>query len=229
MKRLWIALAATCLFLAGCGSGITQEQYDSVTEQLNTANETIAELQGSMESLQKEYDDYKQEMAQYEDVIELSDEIRDYGKLKSEIAEMREKKNEIESDVEKLEIQWKELEQQIDAAKNPQPQSSVLVYSDKNIEIYFSAITSSGVVFEVKNLSDINLTFQADSVAINGISTSDILMSDDVAPQSIGKIVAKCSDFSASDTVYKVSGQLRVIDFATMKSYKAVFTNVEIG
>ena len=228
MKKLGMAAAVICMVLTGCGSGITQEQYDSVSEQLNTANATISELQGSMEALQKEYDDYKQEMAQYEDVIELSDEIRDFGNLKSDIAEMRDEKNKMEDELDELEIQWKDLEQKIESAKNPQPQSNTLVYSDKNVEIYFSKVTSSGVVFEVKNLSSINLTIQADSVAVNGISTSDILMSDDVAPQSIGKVVAKCSDYGDIEKVYNVSGQLRIIDFNTMKSNKAIFTNVEI-
>lgn len=97
------------------------------------------------------------------------------------------------------------------------------------MEIYFSGITNDGVVFEVKNISDINLTFQASSIAINGISTNDITMSDDVAPQSIGKIIARCSDFSTSEKVYTISGQLRVIDFSgSWTTYDAKFVNVEV-
>lgn len=225
-KRFTAILLAAVL-LGGCG--VSQEDYDSVSQELNSANGKISELESQIKTIQEEYNSYKEAMSQYEDVLQYAEEIRDFGNLKTEIGKMQEEKSQIESDIQELQAQWQELEQKIEAAKNPKPVSEVLVYSDESVEIYFSEVTSNGVVFEVKNMTDINLTFQASSVAINGVSTNDITMSDDVAPQSIGKIVARCSDFSTSEKVYTVSGQLRVIDFSgSWTTYDAKFVNVEI-
>lgn len=258
MRKMTILLLVCCLLLGGCGSpGVSQEEYNAISEQLNSANDKVSELAGQNQAIQDEYDKvteqldaakgqisdlasqnatlrgeydrYKKEMKQYEGVFQYADEIKDYGNLKSEIEKMQEEKTQMETDIQKLQAQWKEIEEKIEAAKNPKPTSNTLVYSDKKVEIYFLEVTSKGVVFEVKNLTDVNVTIQADSVAINGISTNSIIMSDDVAPQSIGKVIAKCSDFSTSEKVYTVSGQLSIIDFSrSWKAYDAKFINVEI-
>lgn len=217
------------ILMGGC-SRISQEEYDKMSQDLNSANGKISELEGQLGTIQGEYDSYKEEMNQYEDVFQYAEEIRDYGSLKADIEKMQEEKANIELEIQELQVQWQELEQKIEDAKNPKPESEALVYSDNKVEIYFSEITSKGVVFEIKNKTDINLTFQADSISINGISTNDIGMSDDIAPQSVGKIVARCSDFSASEKVYTISGQLRVIDFSgSWTIYDAKFSNVEIN
>lgn len=66
-------------------------------------------------------------------------------------------------------------------------------------------------------------------MSINGISTSDIMMSDDVAPKSKGKVVARCDDFSIDTKVEKVGGQLRIVDFSNgLKSYDATFSDVSV-
>lgn len=107
--------------------------------------------------------------------------------------------------------------------------TETLLYEDDNVKIYFKCIGARGVEFWVENLTDVNLTIQADSISINGISTNDIMMSDDVAPQSKGKVVAKCNDFSGVDNVETVGGQLRIVDFSSWESYDATFINVPIG
>lgn len=113
--------------------------------------------------------------------------------------------------------------------ENEQKQEPVLIYEDDNVKISYVEITENGVVFWVENLTDINITVQADSVAINGISTNDILMSDDVAPKSKGKVVARCDDFSIDTKVEKIGGQLRIVDFTnSLKSYDATFSDVSI-
>ena len=102
-----------------------------------------------------------------------------------------------------------------------------LVYEDDNVSITFLEVTSNAVVFEVDNKTDRNLTIQADSIAINGASTDDIIMSDDVAPQSIGKISAAISQSNilGAREVNAISGQLRIIDFKDrdFKTYDALF------
>lgn len=257
-KRFTAILLMMAVMLGGCGSqGVSQEEYDQLSAGNSTLKEEIVSLKSENkkqkeeisglksdnekqkeeisglksenERISEEYKALQELMKKYENVFQYADEITDYGNLKSEIERMQEEKTNIETDVQELQAQWQELEQKIENAKNPKPTSDCLVYSDNKVEIYFSEITNKGVAFEVKNLTDINLTFQADSVAVNGISTNKIVMSDSVAPQSVGIIVAKCSEFNISDDVYTVSGQLRIIDFShSMKTYNAKFVNVEI-
>lgn len=103
------------------------------------------------------------------------------------------------------------------------------LYEDERVKIYFKEIGERGVEFWVENLTDVNITIQADSVSINGISSNSIVMSDDVAPQSKGKVIAKCEDFGDVSKVQTVGGQLRIIDFdGSFESYKATFINVEV-
>lgn len=104
----------------------------------------------------------------------------------------------------------------------------VKVYEDEKVIISFSHLSDKGVVFEVENLTDINITIQADTLSINKHSISDITMSDDIAPQSIGEAVARC-DVDSDDPVETIGGQLRIIDFErSFKSYNAKFINVPI-
>lgn len=104
---------------------------------------------------------------------------------------------------------------------------NTLVYEDEKVKIFFSGITEDGVSFSVENMTDTNITIQATSISINGVSTNDIIMSDDVAPQSKGNVTARCDDFSPSTTVSTISGQLRVISFSrNFSSYDATFSNI---
>lgn len=117
------------------------------------------------------------------------------------------------------------------AEKGGTVENNTVLYEDSNIKIYFSEITDRGVVFLVENMTDLNLTIQADTVSVNGFSTNDIIMSDDVAPQSKGKVVAKCDDFSADTAVETIGGQLSVIDFSQTWEpyhYDVKFVNVPI-
>ncbi|MFR5265328.1 hypothetical protein [Clostridium sp.] len=110
--------------------------------------------------------------------------------------------------------------------KKPEVKTTT-VYDDAKVKIDFSKVTNKGVEFIVENKTDINITIQADSVAINGISVNQITMSDAVAPKSKGKVLARCSveDYNATT----VSGQLRIIDFnRSFSTYNANFVNVEV-
>lgn len=143
-------------------------------------------------------------------------EIRSYGWYDKEINE-NQKQGKLGKDDEEQ------------TQENEPKQESVLIYEDDKVKISFAEITDKGVSFWVENLTDINITVQADSVAINGISTNDILMSDDVAPKSKGKVVARCDDFSIDTKVEKIGGQLRIVDFTnSLKSYDATFSDVSI-
>ncbi len=106
---------------------------------------------------------------------------------------------------------------------------SVLIYEDEKVKIFFGSIGERGVELWVENLTDVNITIQADTLSINGISTDRILMSDDVAPKSKGRVIAKCSDFAVGTKVETIGGQLTIIDFErSFDSYKATFVNVPV-
>lgn len=94
----------------------------------------------------------------------------------------------------------------------PAPEN--ILYEDEFVKICFDKVGEKGVEFIVENKTDYVLTIQADAIAINGYSTDDIIMSDDVAPQSKGKVIAKCDDFGQGMKVEKISGQLRIVDFS---------------
>ena len=111
----------------------------------------------------------------------------------------------------------------------PEPAKPVLVFEDDKVKIHFVKLTEKGVVFEVENLTDVNITVQADSISINKKSINDIIMSADVAPQSIGEVVARCS-VDPSTNVATIGGQLRIVDFSeSFESYDASFINITVN
>lgn len=113
--------------------------------------------------------------------------------------------------------------------ENSALEQHTVVYEDNNVKISFSEITEDGVEFWVENLTNANITIQADTISINGISTNDITMSDDVAPHSKGKVIAGCDDFPVNTEVETVGGQLNIIDFnKSFQTYDATFINVPI-
>ena len=107
--------------------------------------------------------------------------------------------------------------------------TGVLVYEDEKVRIYYKEITKRGITFEVENLTGVLITIQADSISINRRSVNDIIMSDDVAPHSIGDVVAMCTP-NYEGNVESISGQLRIIDFGkSFKTYDASFVDVAVG
>ena len=111
--------------------------------------------------------------------------------------------------------------------EQPQP-TGTLVYESKKVRIYCKDVTRQGISFEVENLTGINLTIQADSLSINKRSINDIIMSDDVAPHSIGEVFAKCTPEYDGDA-NMISGQLRIIDSDKMNTSTAKFVDVDLN
>lgn len=107
--------------------------------------------------------------------------------------------------------------------------TSPLLYEDDKVSIYYASVDKTGVHFQVQNHTDANVTIQADSISVNGLSVNDIIMSDNVAPQSTGEVIAKCS-VDTTNPVETIGGQLRVIDFnGSFSSYNASFVNVPVS
>jgi hypothetical protein len=103
------------------------------------------------------------------------------------------------------------------------------VFEDERVKISFVKLESDGVKFLVENKTAVNITIQADSVAINGFSSNDITMSDDISPNSKGFATARTSELADVGSPEKVSGNLRVIDFNnSFETYDATFQDVAV-
>ncbi|MGG0487192.1 hypothetical protein ABEY65_27980 [Priestia aryabhattai] len=104
------------------------------------------------------------------------------------------------------------------------------VWEGNGVTIYFKEATDEGLKFLVENTNDKSVTIQADSVALNGFSANDIMMSDDISPNSKGYAIAGTSDLADAGTPEKVSGNLTVIDSNTFDTIaNAQFTDVPVN
>lgn len=160
---------------------------------------------------------------EYNQVVKERDKLQEkYDDLLDDYAEMKAEQtiDQIQEDIDSQ-----------DSTETEKPDNSVVVYQDDNVKLSFAGIGEDGVEFWLENRTELNLTVQADSVSVNGISASDIVMSDDVAPQSTGKVVAKCDNFSEDMEAENVGGQLRIVDFSKTWNpyyYEVTFANVSV-
>jgi len=115
-------------------------------------------------------------------------------------------------------------------APKVQEAAPVVVFNNASVTISFKDVTDEGVRFLVENKTDKTLTIQADSVAVNGFSANDIMMSDAISPKSKGYAIARTSELTDAGEPATVSGGLSIIDFDSqnMDTTKAVFNNVKV-
>ena len=89
--------------------------------------------------------------------------------------------------------------------------TGVLIAEDANLQIYYKGLNSEGVVFEIVNVTGIDLSPRVNSVAINGRNIKDVIWYiNDLAPHSMGEVVAKSKDVDASETVGTISAQFEL-------------------
>ena len=103
-------------------------------------------------------------------------------------------------------------------------QGGVQVYDDKYVTIEFAGCRAPSekdwvkyyyADFNIKNKTDATLTFQPKAISFDGISYQ-FSGSEEVAPQSTGKVSFYTDDMIPTSGVSKTSGQVRVIDFDEM-------------
>lgn len=89
MKRIVLALCGV-LMLSGCGSGVSQEDYDGAVAEMESYSSRTEELQSELSSveeeaeslqeqlslLESEYAEYKEKMSEYEELSEAEAEAR---------------------------------------------------------------------------------------------------------------------------------------------------------
>lgn len=105
----------------------------------------------------------------------------------------------------------------------------VQVYSDANVTISYKSADENGVKFLVENKRGKSVTIQANNVSVNGFSSNDIMMSDDIAPNSKGYANAETTELADAGTPEKISGSLVVIDTESFDTLADVnFTDVAV-
>ncbi len=113
----------------------------------------------------------------------------------------------------------------------------VSIHTDDYVDISFIGCEidddDEELVFMVNNKTNVELTFQASSFAIDGLSLGHVFGSDSVAAQSKGKIRFETDEDFPTMTPSTLSGSIRVIDFSEtlweQQSYDVAFTNVDVG
>lgn len=113
--------------------------------------------------------------------------------------------------------------------------TGVEIYDDEYVNISYLECETSGsreyMVFYVINKTDVELTFQSSSLAINGESLGSVSGSDDIAPMSKGKIRFSTKEDFPTTSPNTISGVLKVIDFSNAlfdRSYEVKFINLEV-
>ena len=121
-------------------------------------------------------------------------------------------------------------------------QGGVQVYDDEKVTIEFAgcrAPKDSSLFkyyyadFNITNKTDVTLTFQPNAISFNGISYQ-VSGSEEVAPQSTGKISFSTEEVIPTSGISKTSGEVKVIDFNKLltsitdssHTYEAKWVNV---
>lgn len=101
------------------------------------------------------------------------------------------------------------------------------IFNDENCTIYFYKVEEeknrTNVYFRVNNKTGRTLTFQSDCISINGESTDNIIMSDDVSPNSSGTISMSLKNYDKEYFDFKnissLSCKFRIFDFNDTNFY----------
>lgn len=116
---------------------------------------------------------------------------------------------------------------------------AIHIYEDENVVIDFAGCRAPAeddwfdyyyADFNITNKTDATLTFQPEAISFNGISYQ-VEGSEEVAPQSTGKVSFYTDDVLPTSGINKTSGEVSVIDMEKLfesddYSYKAKWINV---
>ena len=114
-----------------------------------------------------------------------------------------------------------------------------ILYEDNVCAIYYKSISKyrysndeAELHLFVSNKTNKTILIQADAISINGYSYSNLIMSDEVLPNTIGTVDVSIRnfDFDIIDItqIKSLGGQLRIIDDASWNTYKAKLSNDNI-
>ncbi|MFK7697758.1 S-layer homology domain-containing protein [Paenibacillus sp. HJGM_3] len=97
---------------------------------------------------------------------------------------------------------------------SPVPVQGKVLVDTPNVKVTFTGMTSEGYpTFTIQNKTGKAVTVQIDNMAINGISSDILLMSETVAPNSTARNVeATTEDFKDIRTADTMTGKFLVLD-----------------
>ena len=252
MKKIICAfLSAACLMVSGC-SAVSEDVYREMMDNNYNLSHDNSNLKSEVERLTAENSEQQSKIAELESQLsELThnEEYNQFIKLteKQKVIELaKSETDKMNAEAEKMEAEArlklaKEEFTQAEAEEQRRLTDGVLIYEDDYVKICYMSTgramygTEEYVNFAVENKTDGVLTFQAECIAINGVDLGYVSMSDDISPQSKGRIRGRV-DVSIPEVPNTITGQLIVIDFDekvfatdfTSLSYDVDFINVVI-
>lgn len=157
-----------------------------------------------------------------------------------EIEALRAELNQAKTDYAAAQQQIAQLEQAANAPATGGIASidgGVEVWDDEYVNIKYLGCEwdddDQEVVFLVQNKTDVELTFQSNTIALDGISLGYISGSDEVAAQSTGKVRFEVEELVENMFPNTLTATLRVIDFSKTlfgsQSYDAPFVNIDVS
>lgn len=161
----------------------------------------------------------------------------EYDSLKADYEALKSEYDLVSSELDAANLRIAELDASA-ASPSPSPAQdlNVPIHSDDYVNISFIGCEEEDgydqLVFLVENKTNGQLTFQADSMAIDGLSLGYCSGSDSVAAQSKGKIRFETKEEFPTMTPSAISGVINVIDFEETiwgsMSYDISFVNVDV-
>ena len=215
MKRYIIALvAAVCVTLTGCSSGISQEEYDSLSSDYN-------ELKGKYDSLSGEYDTLNDEY------ISQIEEYRDLFDKYAELVAQNETQNK-EQATQSAVIETELYDDEYVAIS--------LIGFGKGASYPFE--NRQCLILSVENKTDAVFDFLPQSLSLDEIEVGKLVCYDSVSPHSKGKIfLLKMSntdiDFD-NTSPSKITGTIAIQDssdtglFGSNRWYTISFIDVDL-
>lgn len=111
----------------------------------------------------------------------------------------------------------------------PKP-TGVLLFENDEIRLYYKGVTEKGIEFEVENLTDKTVMIQARELTIDGTTydSGSVLMSDDIAPQSLGTAEVRITDWTTT-SITTISGTLKNVDAIKYSGSDVKFPETQVG
>ena len=111
----------------------------------------------------------------------------------------------------------------------PKP-TGVLLFENDEIRLYYKGVTEKGIEFEVENLTDKTVMIQARELTIDGTTydSGSVLMSDDIAPQSLGTAEVRITDWTTT-SITTISGTLKNVDAIKYSGSDVKIPETQVG
>ena len=170
-------------------------------------------------------------------LAENDDLTAENADLQSEVDRLTLENESLQLDLDALEAEA-EAEKEAAAGALADPADAVIVSDDEYCTIRFlgcevDKYDDQQLVFYIDNKTSVELTFQSDSMSMDGMSLGFIGGSDTVAPMSAGKIRFEAEEDFPTMTPSKISGSISVIDFGNTLfgklSYDVSFVDLDVS